>query len=334
MGTSYQSTSAQEKEALEQLYNNLLAGEYWTTNTNWLNYSVPTAVPHCNGWFGITCDDDGYVTEINLNNNNVTGNFVDNSLWFGLSQLLELAKLDLSNNNLRGRLDETAMYLLWNLRHLDISGNNLSGHAPIGFSATMLYVNLSHNSITSISFRRSIPSYKSLEVLDVSNNKIAQDVSSVLRNIPSNLVPLNLFHNSIHGALPGPFPNLHRLQELSIANNRINGIVPDFSRATPAIKMLDLSNQQSEVNGGLTGTIPSALSKLDDLTELYLAGNKLSEPIPTQVGNFLQLKVLNLSSNALNSSILVELGRLDGECSQTMMMYVVYVLSESSTPNY
>ena len=312
---------AGEKKILENLFR-YLGGNYWTDNTGWLDDTVP----HCD-WFGIECNGPGgKVIGITLGNNNVTGDIghIDDdhgvNLWGFLTGLEELTKLDLSNNNLSGRLDEFLYddwtpYNLPRLGHFDISGNNLCGHAPMWFSAPISYVNISHNNFTSISFRRSISSHKSIEVLDLSNNNIAQDVSSVLRNITPHLVNLDLSNNAVTGAFPETFPALNMLQEFSVANNRIDGRIPDLSRATPLIRKLDLSNQQSTTRGGLNGMIPSALSKLDDLIELHLAGNNLSGSIPTQFGNFLQLKVLNISSNNLTSSIPVQLGRLDGECT-------------------
>lgn len=43
-------------------------GNEWTNSTNWL-----TSTPICEGWFGVTCDDEGNVVELELSNNNLQG---------------------------------------------------------------------------------------------------------------------------------------------------------------------------------------------------------------------------------------------------------------------
>ncbi|OAD22816.1 putative leucine rich repeat protein, partial [Candidatus Thiomargarita nelsonii] len=60
----------------------------------------------------------------------------------------------------------------------------------------------------------------------------------------------------------------------------------------------------------LTGSIPSELGNLTQLTVLYLYSNKLTGSIPTELGNLTYLQVLWLSGNNLTGSIPTELGNL------------------------
>lgn len=98
-----------------------------------------------------------------------------------------------------------------------------------------------------------------------------------------------------------------------MANNRINGYLPDFPNDVPLLRELDLSNQKGVANvDGLNGTISSDVFKLVDLHALNLAGNSLTGEIPRSIGNLDNLKLLNLSSNKLIKEIPSELGRLIG----------------------
>ena len=60
----------------------------------------------------------------------------------------------------------------------------------------------------------------------------------------------------------------------------------------------------------LTGSIPSELGNLTDLTILDLYGNQLSGPIPSELGSLTDLIYLYLGSNQLSGQIPVELGNL------------------------
>ena len=60
----------------------------------------------------------------------------------------------------------------------------------------------------------------------------------------------------------------------------------------------------------LTGTIPSELGNLSNLTYLYLAYNSLSGTIPAELGNLSNLAYLLLGYNSLSGTIPAELGNL------------------------
>ena len=50
----------------------------------------------------------------------------------------------------------------------------------------------------------------------------------------------------------------------------------------------------------LSGTIPTEIGNLKELTQIYLDNNKLSGSIPTEIGNLKNLKILLISNNCLN----------------------------------
>ena len=195
---------------------------------------------------------------------------------------------------------------------MDLSGNSIAGHADLLFPVSTSYVNLSHNQFTSAGFKRFNAAYETLEAVDLSNNNISQAAMNIFHNIPPNLHELFLSNNVIEGTLPDTF-KFEKLTHFAMANNRINGYLPDFPNDVPLLRELDLSNQKGVANvDGLSGTISSDVFKLVDLHALNLAGNSLTGEIPRSIGNLDNLKLLNLSSNKLTKEIPSELGRLIG----------------------
>ena len=60
----------------------------------------------------------------------------------------------------------------------------------------------------------------------------------------------------------------------------------------------------------LTGPIPAELGQLDQLNTLYLQHNQLTGEIPTELGQLSQLRELHLQHNQLTGAIPAELGQL------------------------
>jgi Leucine-rich repeat (LRR) protein len=295
-----------ENSNLEWMYSDSAGGDDWYDNTGWLDDSDTY---HC-GWFGITCNEDGLVIEINLRNNNLTGP-VSSVVYDLFGAFKELKVLDLAENKLTGYTPFNRIPTFLKLEHIDISNNALIGHADMTFPSLTSYANFSHNSFTGVSFKRVNPAYESLKVVDLSNNMISQDASTIFYNIPPSIQELVLSNNSIAGELPNPFP-LEKLIRLGMSDNVMEGTLPNFPGTASLIREIDLSNQKQANGGGFTGTIWTDIFKLVDLSVLNLAGNDLTGKIPSSIGNLAKLKVLNLSSNSLVKQIPKELGRLGG----------------------
>jgi LRR receptor-like serine/threonine-protein kinase FLS2 len=87
----------------------------------------------------------------------LTSNKIDGSLSFGCfaNQTSSLKSFDISDNNVTGSLPENIGHLLPNLFHVDMSSNALEGIIPWSFG------NLS------------------LEILDLSNNKLSGTIPQV-----------------------------------------------------------------------------------------------------------------------------------------------------------
>ncbi|MGC1375721.1 MAG: hypothetical protein WA821_05850 [Anaerolineales bacterium] len=68
----------------------------------------------------------------------------------------------------------------------------------------------------------------------------------------------------------------------------------------------------------LTGSIPTSLGNLPQLTNLALSGNQLSGPIPTELSSLTNLTNLALGDNLLSGSIPMELGSLTNLTNLTL----------------
>ena len=90
-------------------------GTQWTVNQGWLN-DIPIAQ-----WHGVTTNENGRVTKLNLDNNNLTG-----SIPPELVALSELTELSLSGNSLRRSIPPDLGGLVY-LERLDLSDNQLTG---------------------------------------------------------------------------------------------------------------------------------------------------------------------------------------------------------------
>ncbi|KAL7552708.1 hypothetical protein ACHAWF_015942 [Thalassiosira exigua] len=306
-----------EKSSLQTIYEET-AGIHWFNNTGWM-----TVAHHCDGWYGVTCDDDGFISQIVLRKNNVTGMLPSNSL----SKMYRIQTLDLAENNLRGPLagtvqnlrgdlifDASVFYQLQELTQVDLSQNMLSGELDVLLSPSLVHANFSQNEFTSAkNFMEFKYSWEILRTFDLSHNLIEQESTKFLSNIPPNIEQCVLSHNLMYGSLPKSLDNLEYLEEFVAGSNMLSGTLPEFM-SSPDLKVLDLSDQKygARPSPPFTGTIPVRYAKFPFLSSLDLSGNKLSGSIPLVLGNMAQLKYFDLSDNDLNQLIPTQLGKLAG----------------------
>ena len=295
---------------MEQFYN-ATGGQNWASSTGWL--SDPN---HCN-WIGIECNDQGDVTAIELRNNSIAGEFPAAPL----SALHKLEQLDLAYNGLSGTLaDPPILRKLMQLAKVDLSQNKLDGDVDVHFAPALESLILSDNNFSAfVGFHYPDPSGDTLRLIDLSHNSIRNAISDFLANLPTTMKELLLSDNEIAGEFPHFLGYLASMQRIRADQNALEGTLPDFSAAYPNIEEIDLSRQREKDGDGLTGAIPASLFTLPFLSRLNLAGNRLSKSIPSTLGNIAQLKELDLSDNKLNGSIPPELGQQLGSAAAIVL---------------
>ncbi|KAL7144056.1 hypothetical protein ABFS83_08G233000 [Erythranthe nasuta] len=262
---------------------------------------------------------------LDLGYNGITGELPE----FG--QLPNLNVLRLGSNQLFGSLPTGILQGAVPLVELDLSVNGFSGSIPKINSTTLATLNLSSNSISG----SLPPSLENCQTVDLSRNHISDDIS-VLQNWNGNLVILDLSSNGLTGSIPN-LTQFQRLTFLNIRNNSLEGQLPSAFGSYPKLNMVDLSSNKFD------GPIPYSFFSSMTITNLNLSGNHLSGPIPldgshssellvlpsippmesldlsnnilsgglpSDIGNWGRLKLLNLARNNLSGILPSELSKL------------------------
>ncbi|KAG8383467.1 hypothetical protein BUALT_Bualt04G0016200 [Buddleja alternifolia] len=260
---------------------------------------------------------------LDLGDNGIAGELPD----FG--QLPSLQVLRLGSNQLFGSVPGGLLEGATPLVELDLSVNGFSGPIPQINSTTLATLNLSSNSISG-----SLPSsLGNCLVVDLSGNLLSDDIS-VLTNWNNNLEILDLSSNGLTGSIPN-LTQFQSLTLLSIRNNSIEGTLP--STLGSKLSTVDLSSNTLDgpiphsfftsmaltnlnlSNNHLSGPIPLegshtsellVLPSIPPMESLDLSNNALMGGLPSDIGNWGRLKLLNLAQNNLSGSLPNELSKL------------------------
>lgn len=272
---SAQSVLPEEKAALIRLYNDA-GGEGWAIP--WDTDAEPDE------WYGITTED-GHVTEIKLNSNNLKGRLPS------LAALTKLRTLYLNANNLGGDLPQ----LPPTLRALDIRENAFTGDISLvaGSLTNLTELNLGGNALSasSFSFLQNSPLMASLDLSGFGLKEIPEPLGRL-----SSLEILNLSGNEIRDF--SALAKLSSLKELDLSGNQL-AKVPNEASALKSLEILNLS--QNKI------TDFSALRSLSGLQWLSFAENEL-KAAPVELGVLKDLAHLDMSGNRLENFQI--LGRL------------------------
>ena len=245
------------RDALIAFYN-ATDGPSWHERRNWLSSERIWF------WHGVSTNSDGFVTELVLDDNNLSG-----TLPPELGDLTHLRRLVLDDNALTGPIPPE-LGKLSRLTMLDLSWNGLSGAIPAELAALPL-----------------------LDSLQLWNNELSGPIPVELGSMPS-LRRLSLAWNQLSGAVPPELGRLRNLADMTLSRNELTGTIPPELADLPAIMSLSVSRNN------LTGTIPPELGELATLEELYLYDNQLTGEIPVSLGNLRQLEILWIHENDLS----------------------------------
>ncbi len=250
-----------DRAALVALYN-ATGGSNWNSNNNWLS-DVPISQ-----WSGVTTDDNGRVTELDLSQNQLTGPIPP-----ALGNLSNLQGLSLWGNQLTGPIP-AELGNLSNLQGLSLSGNQLTGPIPpaLGNLSNLQDLSLWRNQLTG-PVPPALGNLSNLQELYLSGNQLTGPIPSALSSLTS-LEVLSLNQNQLTGPVPAELGNLSNLQWLYLSGNQLTGPIPPELGNLSNLQWLSLSGNQ------LTGEIPAELGRLTNLTVLYLSGNQLTGCVP------------------------------------------------------
>ncbi|MDE0474187.1 MAG: hypothetical protein OXI50_06480 [Gammaproteobacteria bacterium] len=248
------------RDALIAFYN-ATGGPNWHEGRNWLTSE------RIRFWHGVSTNSDGFVTELVLDDNNLSG-----TLPPELGDLTQLRRLVLDDNELTGPIPPE-LGQLSRLTRLDLSWNGLSGTIPAELAALPL-----------------------LDSLELWRNELSGPIPVELGSMRS-LRRLSLAWNQLSGAVPPELGRLTTLADMTLSRNELTGTIPPELANLPAIQSLSVSRNN------LTGTIPPELGELATLEGLYLYDNQLTGEIPVSLANLRQLEILWIHENGLSGPL-------------------------------
>ena len=296
-GIDFTKPDASDRAALTALYN-ATNGDNWTHSDNWLTDALLSE------WHGVYTNEDGRVTELDLNFNNLTG-----TLSPELVNLSELQALNLqANMGLTGTISPQ-LGSIANLRDLRLNDCNLTGEIPseLGNLTNLRFLFLQANQLKG-QIPPELGDITNLQVLSLWHNQLSGEIPPELGSL-SNLQELWLHDNVLTGEIPSELARLDNLELLYLKYNRLTGAIPPQFGNLTNLRELWLHNN-GLVSDGLSGEIPPELGNLANLQELLLHDNVLTGEIPPELGNLANLQELSLGGNHLTGAIPVELSRL------------------------
>ncbi|KAK4395002.1 Receptor-like protein kinase [Sesamum angolense] len=271
-------------------------------------------------WFGVRCNPNNFVDELNLSNLGLSG-----QLGPEIAYLKHLTSIDLSNNSFSGSIpSELGNCSL--LEALELSLNSFSGEVPesLGNLQNLEYLSLFSNSLGG-EIPESLFRIPFLDTISLNNNGLSGSIPSIVGNM-SELAYLYLDYNQLSGTIPSSIGNCSALQELYLNDNLLEGVLPDSLNNLDQLVSLFVENNNLEgriplgsgnckdlhdlvlSNNMFSGGVPTGLGNCSSLTRLAAVNCNLSGHIPSSLGRLTKLKLLYLSENQLSGAIPPELG--------------------------
>ena len=205
------------REVLKVFYE-ALDGDNWYNNTNW-NTDAPL-----NQWYGLETDEDGFLTEIELWDNNING-----SIPKEIAELKHLKSLALAYGNITSIPDELCQMNLLDLSLADLGISTLPN--DFGNLTHLTNLNLRGNQFTEVP--EYIRQMKDLRYLDLSRNSICGELPEWISEL-TNLVGLYLSTNVFEGEIPATyFTNLTKLKDLFLFSNYLTGTITVEMQQSP-----------------------------------------------------------------------------------------------------
>ena len=299
-GDSTEDAVAFVHQALKALYKSTNGGQ-WLNNAGWDTTRVPVSMLAFDQWHGLTIRNNR-LAGIILPRNQLTG-----SIPAELGHLTKLTELHLNENQLTGPIPPE-LGNLTNLLYLSLDENQLTGPIPpeLGNLTNLLHLHLDENQLTG-SIPRSFLQLQRLALFDFSSNA-------------GLCAP---FDDEFQAWLGTVFfgyqgPNCQDTQKIAVVHNALKALYKstnggqwlnnagwDTTRVPVSMLAFDQWQGLTVTNDPLTGSPPR-------LEIFNLPNNRLTGPVPPELGNLTELKTLNLNGNRLTGPIPPELGNLTG----------------------
>ena len=277
-------TDNPDRQVLVAFYN-AMGGTGWIRKSNWNSRN------RIGTWYGVRTDSAGFVTELDLDNNNLAG-----TLPTQLGDLAHLERLVLHRNSISGRIPPE-LGNLSNLTILNLRGNSLEGSIPpeLGALAMLDTLELFDTGLSG-SIPPSLGDLASLQRLSLGWNQLSGPIPAVIGQLDSATY-MNLSRNELTGAIPPELGDLESIKSLSVSRNNLTGTIPPELGQLETLERLYLYDNQ------LNGEIPPVLGQLSHLHLLWVHQNDLTGRIPDELANLTMLEDLRAHENRLSGPI-------------------------------
>ncbi|XP_049401055.1 receptor-like protein 7 isoform X1 [Solanum stenotomum] len=267
----------------------------------------------CCQWSGVSCDEEGHVLALELDDEAISGGIEKSSSLFHLRYL---EKLNLAYNGLYPVPIPREIYKLANLMYLNLSHASFNGQIPMELSRLIkleildlsggelklerpdlktLVGNLAN--LRELYLDRVNISLKGSEWCSALSSSLPQLRVLSMRDYFTKLTILSVRWCYLFGPFPSKIFQVPTLQQLDLSGNEnLTGNLPEFPHKS-ALREVVLSYT------GFTGSLPDSIANLRNLTQLDLGSCNFSGEIPSKMGNLTELVHLDLSFNSFTGSI-------------------------------
>ncbi|GFQ01922.1 probable LRR receptor-like serine/threonine-protein kinase at3g47570 [Phtheirospermum japonicum] len=229
-----------------------------------------------------------------------------------IGNLTSLNRLSLANCGLEGHIPES-LVRLQSLRLLQLSENSLTGTIPPGLFniSTIFVLTLRSNRLQGTIPADVASTLSNVRNLDLGENMFGGEIPVSLSNA-SSLEAINLSSNNFTGPVMSNFERLPNLEYFYLSRNYLRGDFSFISSLTNCTRLQVLAVSENLLNGSLPESIANLSSHLYILNVSYLnlRNNHMSGPIPSSIGELVNLRELNLEANRFTNNIPTSIGRL------------------------
>ncbi|KAM4113359.1 hypothetical protein ACJW30_05G215000 [Castanea mollissima] len=257
--------------------------------------------------------------------------------------------IDVSNNQLIGKLQRNIGEILPDIKYLSLSNNSFTGSLPssIGNMSLLSVFDVSFNNFSGEVPKEVPVGCTMLSILVLSNNNFEGHLDWVPLYNLTTLSFLKINHNQFSGAMPNELPNFMFISFLDVSNNKLSGKIPTwicnqtefrgilmennyFEGQIPCdpitVEILDFSHnllhgslplwsstqlKHLHLEGNIfSGSIPETFLNMSELLTLDISDNKLSGSIPSAISKTSNLRILLLGGNHLSGNISTQLCQL------------------------